>query len=439
VKSILISRLSVFSLKTPNPLIPIVRKALSGRCNNFLILYRQFTLLFKEGWEVIQNNILPLTLLIFIFLCGSCINRIKNNNLDNKESKNNVNNYSKIKYARGFTLDENRSYTYIVVFNPWQKSDTLATYLLINDSVDYRKFNHRVDFKIQVPVKTITSLSSTYLGMLNILGLGKLVTAATEAHMIYDSVLYHRFLNGTLKNLGESIQLNTESIIGNSPALVMKYIYGGKDASDTKIIEAGIPIAYNLEYLETSPLGRAEWLKFTAAFVNKSALADSLFKETENSYLALTHLTDKIAKKPTILDGSCYKGVWYEAGGKSYPAQLYKDAGAEYYWKNDSTIGTIPLSLEVILDKQVNADYWIGPSIGSKNELLAIESRYALLKSFREGNIYQFSKRINPNGGLDYYESGVMHPDILLKDLIWVFHHELLDSSYEPVYLKKIN
>jgi iron complex transport system substrate-binding protein len=381
-----------------------------------------------------------LSILIVLFIIGSCTNT---NIFQNQEKKVPVNAdkpfpANKIKYARGFTLEENNSFVYIVVFNPWLKTDTLATYLLLKDSTNSAVKGREADFIIHVPVANITSLSSTFIGMLNILDEGKLVNAATEAHMIYDSVLYNRYLNGTLLNLGESIQLNIEPIIANSPALVMKYIRGGKDASDDRIIEAGIPVAYNLEYMEANPLGRAEWLKFTAAFVNKSALADSIFNETANSYIALTKLTGDVTGKPTILDGSCYNGVWYQAGGKSYPARLYRDAGADYYWQDDSNTGTLPLSLEIILDKQANADFWIGPSIGSLGELLAIESRCALLKSFRSRNVYQFAKRINPKGGLDYYESGVMHPDILLKDLISVFHPELLEPSYETVYLKKI-
>jgi iron complex transport system substrate-binding protein len=385
----------------------------------------------------VKKVLLPVILVILV----SCNNTTRYKNTENKKPDNvdKRTSVNKIIYARGFTLEEYNTYTYIVVFNPWRKKDTLATYLLLKDTINPVTLNFKADFTIHVPVKNITSLSSTYLGMLNILGEGKLVNAATEAHMIYDPVLYKRYLSGSLLNLGGSIQINAESIIGNSPALVMKYLNGGKDAADVRLIEAGIPVAYNLEYLETSPLGRAEWLKFTAAFVNKCPLADSIFKVTENAYIGLTKLTRNVTRKPTILDGSCYKGVWYEAGGRSFPAQLYNDSGADYYWKNDSSLGSIPLSLEIIFDKQANADFWIGPSIGSKSELLAIESRCALLKSFRNGNVYQFGKRINPNGGLDYYESGVMHPDILLKDLIWVFHPELLDSLYETVYLKKIS
>jgi len=274
--------------------------------------------------------------------------------------------------------------------------------------------------------------------MFKLLGESDRISASSDPKLIYDSVLYHRYLNGTLTDLGDGMQMNAELIIGHNPDLVMKYIYGVHDPADDKIKAAGIPIAYNLEFMETHPLGRAEWIKFVAAFCGVSDRADSLFSVIEKNYLALAKKAAKVKQRPEILDGSSYKGVWYAAGGRSYPAKLYKDAGAAYYWENDSSRGSIPLSLETILEKQGNADFWFGPSSENRGELLGIESRYALLKSFKEENVYQFGKRINPNGGLDYYESGVAHPDILLKDIISVLHPDLVEPDYETVYLEKV-
>lgn len=345
---------------------------------------------------------------------------------------------NKIKYSLGFSFEEIKDNYYIVVFDPWHAGDTLATYLLVKDDKKEKNHNRRVDFEIQIPVQNVASLSLTYLGMFDLLGETDRVIATTEAKYIYNPILYQRYMDGKLLSLGESMQINGEAVIGLSPALVMKYLYGGKETIDEQIVEAGIPIAFNLEYLETHPLGRAEWIKFAGAFVNKYHEADSIFKEIEKSYNELCELTKKAISKPTILDGSSYQGIWHAAGGKSYPAQLYRDAGAEYYWNIDSSRGNIPLSFEIIIEKQVNADYWIGASRGSKDELLAIEGKYSLLRAFREDKVYRFGKRVNPNGGLDYFESGVVHPDILLKDLIWVFHGELLDPYYKPVYLEKI-
>ena len=322
--------------------------------------------------------------------------------------------------------------------DPWHMPDTLATYLLLPDTADLKRYKGKADFVLHVPVKKVASLSSTCLGMFRLLGRSDLIIASTNANMIYDSTLYHRYLNGSLTDLGEGMQLNAELIIGQNPDLVMKYIYGSHDPADDKIAAAGIPIAFNLEFMETHPLGRAEWLKFVAAFCGTQRQADSVFSLISRHYLALTKQTAGVRHHPEVLDGSSYKGVWYEAGGKSYPAKLYEDAGADYYWKNDTSRGSIPLSFETILEKQGNADFWFGPSSESKAELLGIESRYALLKSFRNGNVFQFGKRINPHGGLDYYESGVTRPDILLKDIISVLHPELIGSKYETVYLERV-
>jgi len=264
------------------------------------------------------------------------------------------------------------------------------------------------------------------------------IRSATDARLIYDSILYRKYIDGKLKDLGEAIHLNVEAVIGQSPDLVMKYIFGTTDETDHKMIQAGIPIAYNLEYMESHPLGRAEWIKFVAAFTGKIYTADSIFRVIEREYLCLSELAKAKTDKPTVLDGSSYKGIWYAAGGKSYPARLYKDAGAEYFWERDTSSGSIPVSFEIIIENQSDADYWIGPSTGNRAELLQVESRYSLLKAFRNGNVYYFGKRVNPNGGYDYYESGVVRPDILLQDMVWVFHPDLLDETYEPVYLEKI-
>jgi iron complex transport system substrate-binding protein len=344
---------------------------------------------------------------------------------------------NQVRYAQGFSLERYPGFTRIIVYNPWKQGDTLSKYLLIKDN-NKQICKETADFKIVIPIKKVASLSSTFLGMFVLLGESDKISACSDPRLIYDSLLYHRYLNGLLVDLGESMQPNTESIIGHAPQLLMKYIYGAKDPIDQTIIAAGIPIAYNLEYMETHPLGRAEWIKFVAAFLDEDDKADSIFNTIENSYTELSGKAVKINTRPTVLDGSSYKGVWYAAGGKSFPAKLYADAGADYYWKDDTHKGSIPLSYEIIIDKQANTDYWIGPSTGNKAELLSIENRYSLLKPFQTGKVYHFGKRVNPNGGLDYYESGVVQPDILLKDLIHIFHPELLASGYEPVYLQKV-
>ena len=383
-----------------------------------------------------KSNNWRLLFLVFLAILSACNTLPK----EKSETSNQPATGSKnlIHYAKGFSLERYDNYTFVTVFNPWKQGDTLATYILIRSRKKSSGIAKSANFRIQIPVNRVASLSSTFLGMFSLLRESAKISASTDPKLIYDSLMYHRYLNGTLVDLGESMQPNTEAIVGHNPDLLMKYVYGAKDALDEKIISAGIPVAYNLEFMETHPLGRAEWIKFVAAFLDDGAKADSIFNSIEQTYLNLSKLAIKTGIRPTVLDGSSYKGVWYAAGGKSFPAKLYADAGADYYWKNDDNRGSVPRSFEVIIEKQANSDYWIGPSTGSKEELLSIESRFNLLKPFRAGNVYHFGKRVNPNGGLDYYESGVIHPEILLKDLIFIFHPELLPPDYEPVYLQKV-
>lgn len=373
------------------------------------------------------------SLMIFFFMIVACQ---QSDSRHTDIEKNKGNSKTGLSYAEGFSIQKTENYTFLTVFNPWSK-DTLSTYLLIQDSI-HETPSIKADFVIKLPIKKIVCLSSTGIGMLNQLKSGAMISAATNAELIYDSSLYNKFLQGDLENLGNSANLNTEVIIENNPDLIIKYIYGGKELSDSRLKDAGIPIAYHLEFMESHPLGRAEWIKYIATFINQSAFADSLFSQIETTYKHYSFLAKNETYKPTVLDGSSYEGVWHAAGGRSFPARLYADAGADYYWKDNDQTGSITLSFESIIENQIDADYWIGASSGSKEELLNIESRYTLLKSFNTENVFYYGKRSNPNGGLDYYESGVIRPDILLRDLLWIFHPHLLNKDYDPVYIERI-
>jgi iron complex transport system substrate-binding protein len=373
-------------------------------------------------------------LFLFFVLFAACSNS-NTQSSSNSEQESKICSKQEIKYAKGFEIHSYEEFKIITVFDPWNPPDTLASYCITNDK--NIRFSE-CDFRIVIPLNRVVCLSSTSIAMMNLINEGKRITACSDSKLIYDSILYNRYLDGKIEDLGNTQIVNAEMVISHSPDIVMKYIYGTKEMVDEKIIEAAIPIAFNLEFMENHPLGRAEWIKFVGAFFEKDEMADSIFNSIEKEYRRLVKLCSEQEIKPTVLDGSSYKGVWYAAGGQSYSAKMYADAGAEYYWCSDSNKGSIPVSFEIIIDKQADADYWFGPSTGKREELLNIDSRYTKLKSFRNGNVFFFGKRVNPNGGLDYFESGVTRPDKVLKDLIWVFHPELLDSDFHPFYLEKM-
>jgi len=216
--------------------------------------------------------------------------------------------------------------------------------------------------------------------------------------------------------------------------------YNQYDEHVARLSEAGIPIIYNNEWMESTLLARAEWIRFVACFFKKDVLADSLFTKEERTYLKLKKLAASAkTSKPKVLSGDNFRGTWYLPGGKSFSAQLFADAGADYIYKNDTTKGSIPYSFEQVLRDLNDADIWVGATNGKTlAELRKIDKRYSLFKAFRRGQVYAYSNRVMPEGGNDYWESAVACPDKLLSDFVKLFHPELLpDHSW--FYLKKMN
>jgi len=133
-----------------------------------------------------------------------------------------------------------------------------------------------------------------------------------------------------------------------------------------------------------------------------------------------------------------YRGIWYVSGGNSYVARLVNDAGASYYWSKNKKTGSLPLSFESVLDNQQETDFWLNPgSAKGLEELGDFDERYSIFKSFRNKQVYNNNKRIGPGGGNDWWESGVMHPDRVLKYMIRIFHPALL-PGYEMYYFRQL-
>lgn len=172
-------------------------------------------------------------------------------------------------------------------------------------------------------------------------------------------------------------------------------------------------------------------------FFDKSTVADSIFNKIEAKYIEISNLAENSIQKPTIVTGNDFRGTWYVPGGGSYAAELYRKAGGNYYFQNDTTSGSIPLSIEAALKDFVDADVWLWCSFKSLQELKNTNERYTLFKSFKMGNVYNNLKRSTPSGGNDYWESAVARPDIILQDVIKVLHPELL-PDYELFYLEKL-
>lgn len=294
-------------------------------------------------------------------------------------------------------------------------------------------------YYIATPVERVASLGSVYTTMLCKMGLQQNIVAVENVDYYNNPYIVEQVKLGKVQELSKGPEIDAERTIALHPDLV--FTFGmGNPASDagSKMAQAGIPVAVSVDHLEETPLARAEWIKFYAAFFGKEHMADSLFNMTEQHYKQLVAMADTVAHKPTVLTEMKYGDAWYVPGGDSYVAHLLKDAGADYPWKNEHRTGSLPLSFEAVLLKARNCDFWLNLfMINSKKELLSYDERYSLFKAFKNGHLYNNNRLQNSKGYSEYWETGICSPDLLLEDLISMFHPKLL-PQHTPAYYKRI-
>jgi iron complex transport system substrate-binding protein len=201
-----------------------------------------------------------------------------------------------------------------------------------------------------------------------------------------------------------------------------------------------LKVAINSEYMEDTPLGRSEWLKFTALFFNKEKESEKIFATIAKKYEDIAVKARGVKNRPTVFVGFNFKGTWYMPGGNSYVAKYLADAGANYLWSQDQSSGSLPISFETVFERAVNADYWLNlrQSWQTLKDVITEDNRYGDYKAFKIGNLYNNNARVNANGGNDYWQGGISNPDVVLSDLIKIFHPEIL-KNHQFFYYRKLS
>jgi iron complex transport system substrate-binding protein len=195
-------------------------------------------------------------------------------------------------------------------------------------------------------------------------------------------------------------------------------------------------VLYNNEWREATPLARAEWIRFVAVFFGKLDTADSIFAEVESAYCTLRdHQSNNpsIHQSVSVLSGLDFRGTWYVPAGGTYMGALFKDAGAAYAFADDERESSIPLTFEQALLTFADADVWLGCNVPSRQALLEMNSQHALFKAYKTGRLYNFRKRCLPSGANDFWESGVVHPERILQDIIATLNGDTTFYYINPV------
>ena len=329
------------------------------------------------------------------------------------------------RYAEHFTLEKRGSYTLVSVSAPWQNAskDVVFRYVLGKDDSEIPDSLTSVPF-IKTPVDKVALYSTTFISHLLELNEKESLKGIAGIEHVYHPEIRKMSDAGLIKETGTDRNLNYELLIDLQPDVVFLY---GIDAGITRTIgkmkDLGLQPVLCPDYLESHPLGRAEWIRFFGAFFEKTGKADQHFERVRTRYEKLAADADKFTGNPSVFMGLPWKESWYIAGGNSFAAQFIEDAGGDYVWDDLETNEALPYDLETVFRRVLESDIWLNPGDArTLNDIRQRDDRFTHLQAFQSGRVYNNNKRLNEAGGNDYWESGLLRPDRILNDLIHLFH-----------------
>ena len=377
------------------------------------------------------------SLLILVCLIIFGCNSSKNEPL----SVNEENNSFSFDFAKGLTVISQGDFYEVEVSNAWPDSEKTYKYAFINREKAAKTTFPRdqYDAIILTPVERIITTSTTHLPALEALGSADKLIGFPGTDYISSETFRKQVENGSIRELGKNEGLNTEVILELNPDVVIGFSVDGVNRSFETLGKAGIQVVYNGDWVEDSPLAKAEWVKFFGLLLEKEKKADSIFETIKDDYLAAAELAKGVSNKPTVLSGAMHKDVWYLPGGESPEAQFLKDANVDYLWQDTSENGSLSLSFEAVFDKAREAEIWLNPSYYSSFEdLEQASSLYTEFDAFKNKSVYSFTNTRGPSGGILYYELGISRPDLVLKDIIKICHPNVL-PDYESFFIKPLD
>lgn len=285
---------------------------------------------------------------------------------------------------------------------------------------------------IEIPTGNVITLSTTQLPTLTQLGLLDHLVGVDSFDYIITPEVVEMIENDDLVAVGFNSDINVELVLSLEPDLVMTYGFDPSTDAHPILLDAGVTTVLDASWRELSPLGRAEWLKFTAVFYNAEADANTFYMDIKDQYEAAQLLAQSVPEdeRPTVLINSflSYAEAWFIPGEDTYVGQLVHDAGGELLLTEEGSIESNGLSFEVVYEGGLDADIWLVDTYGvsTQDDLLAFDTRFGDFEAFQTGDVWNNNRDQNANGGNNYYELGVTNPHLVLQDLVAIFHPELL-------------
>ena len=342
-----------------------------------------------------------------------------------------------LEYASGFDIQgaDSKQSVLLTVTNPWQGADGIAVQLFIarDGETAPEGFDGQV---LEGDAERIVAMSSTHIAMLDAIGEVDRVVGVSGIDFISNPDIQAR--RESIGDVGYEGNVNYELLLSLDPDLVLLYGVNGASGMEPKLRELGIPFMYVGDYLEESPLGKAEWMVALSEVVGCRSEGEKVFAEIPVRYNALKQrVAENALDAPSVMLNMPYGDSWFMPSAGSYAVRLIEDAGGDYIYKKNTGNASTPVDMEEAYLLASAADLWLNVGMASTlGEVKAACPKFADTRCFRNGYVYNNNARTNAAGGNDYYESAVVNPDLVLRDLVKIFHPELVEEDF--VYYKQL-
>ena len=367
-----------------------------------------------------------LFLALITLICLSCGNRTATDTTDGADIE--------MRYSELLSMKQCDGYVYVQVRNPWDSTAILHSYVLVERDADMPDNLPEGDV-VRIPVNKTVMYTSVHSAILIELGAYDCIKGVCDLKYINNKDIVRDCAAGRIADLGEGTSPSMEGIISLSPDAIMLSPFQN-NGTYSKLYKLGIPIIECADYMETSAMGRAEWIRFYGYLVGHQHEADSIFAEVESRYMELKKLALTAKEKPSVITDLKFGSTWYVPGGNSTMGRLLNDAATNYVFRERPDNGSIPLDPEAVFERAMDADIWIlkynQASAKTYDEIAGEYANYKNMKAFKQKNIYGCNTSQVP-----FYEETPFHPDRLLKDFIKMFHPELL-PDYSLRYYHKL-
>lgn len=377
-----------------------------------------------------MKNWIHIYMILAVLLLTGCQGKRQQKGSSQSEAETAFEEPVKPMYAQGFQISYVDEGCLLDIQDPQNKNSQLFRYMLVERGTEPKNMPEGYTL-LQVPVQSVICMTSLQLS--NFIKMDELnrVVGVTSTRHLFNEEINERLKDGRTHKIGIEGNFDNEVIMGVNPdvILISPFKRGGYDA----LKDVDIPLIPHLGYKEITPLGQAEWIKFVGLLTGTEAKANRLFAEIEQKYHELKALAEGVMERPLVFSGELRGGNWYAVGGQSFLAQLFKDAGADYFLKDNEESGGVTLDFETVYEQAVHAQYWriVNSYQGTftYDVLKDDDERYTDFRAFKEKGIVYCNMREKP-----FYESMTTEPERVLADLIHAFHPQLMPEDYQPAY-----